>query len=190
MKIAPQLHWKKQYTLSQSAVSTSLQAWLLHAGSFMRRLKEKGIPDARIKVVSQEWQHAEPWENKLLNVESDALTLVREVLIVSEKKCWMFARSVFPRETLTGDEAELANLNTRPLGTVLFNHPEMKRSEFSYTCLRPGMDWHQKVANHLHEYMNDENNKLADFWSRYSLFQLHEKSLLLTEIFLPDMTAL
>lgn len=190
MKTSPELNWKKQYTLQESAVSTTLQGWLLHSGSFMQRLREHGVENTRIHVLSQEWQCAEPWECELLQLDLQTKVLVREVMILNEQHCWMFARSVFPRQTLTGEEAELADLKTRPLGTVLFNHPEMKRSEFSFVCLQPGMQWHQKVMNQVNEFVSETNNAYSHLWSRHSVFHLYEKSLLLTEVFLPDMAAL
>lgn len=188
MTDSPEFNWKKQYTLQESAVSTILRDWLLHSGSFMQQLVERGAVDPCVHVLSQEWQYLERWENTLLQVAPDVKALVREVLIISKEKSWMFARSVFPQQTLTGEEAALANLQTRPLGSFLFNHPEMKRSEFSYACLHPTMTWHQKIRKHVQTIGRAEI--LTDLWSRYSLFYLQDKSLLLTEVFLPDIAEL
>jgi chorismate--pyruvate lyase len=187
MKNLLELNWKNYSTLQELAVSTHLQSWLKHTGSFMQRLREKGVLDPRIHVLLQEWQVAEPWESKALNISPQDDILVREVLILSEKKYWMFARSIFPRQTLTGEEAALAHLKTRPLGSFLFNHPDMKRSEFAFTCLSSGMRWHEKVKNSINPFIYLDEQQV---WSRYSLFHLQEKSLLLTEVFLPDIAEL
>jgi chorismate--pyruvate lyase len=190
MKKSLEFNWKPQYTLQESAVSTPLQAWLLHSGSFMQRLAERGAVNPRVQVISQQWQYAEPWENKLLNINLPEEVLVREVLIVSDDKYWMYARSVFPRQMLTGAEAELAHLQTRPLGSVLFNHPEMQRSEFAFASLQPGMAWYEKIIKNINAPAVTSDDVFAQLWSRHSVFQLHEKSLLLTEVFLPDVAVL
>lgn len=185
MKKLLELDWKKQETLQESAVSSHMQTWLLHAGSFMQRLKERGACNPVIEVLSQEWQSAEAWECAVLNLELQTEVLVREVLILSEGKYWMFARSIFPRDTLTGEEAALAHLKTRPLGSFLFNHPDMKRSEFAFAYVAPNMRWHQKIKNAICTFCH--LNEQKEIWSRYSVFHLQQKSLLLTEVFLPDV---
>lgn len=180
--------WYKYHILQESATSPSVQAWLLHSGSFMQRLREYGISDAQIHILFNEWHYAEYWENELLNIANATPVIVREVLIHSEKKYWMFARSIFPPSLLTGEESHLMDLQTRPLGSILFNHPEMERSPFSYQCLHEGMHWHQRIMHYLSVACTQQIFK--ELWARYSVFHLQKKALLLTEVFLPDVFAL
>lgn len=171
------------WTIKNTEIPSPFRAWLEHAGSFMQRLVQYKVEDARIQVLRQRWLRPEAEEKRLLDIEGSAQALVREVLILSERKQWMFARTVIPRGTLTGEEQQLAHLKDRPLGSVLFKDPTMKRSEFEFTCLQPGEKWHTRIAQ-------TAGSALPDLWARRSLFSLHGKSLLLTEVFLPDIATL
>lgn len=168
--------WSKTLGLN---ISTKLQAWLLHKDSFMQRLEEHGVEDAKIKVLEESWRAPWDWEGDLLGIQAPAL--IREVLIASGARHWMFARTVFPREILVGKYACLAELKTRPLGSVLFKDPELERSEFEYISLQSGPLYNKVIETGV---LTDE------LWARRSLFTLHGKSLLLTEVFMPDMALL
>ncbi len=168
--------WKMQ----DIEIPSLFRAWILHAGSFMQRLVQQGVNDAHIQVLRERWQRPESAERKLLNIEPGAQALIREVLILSEGKQWMFARTVFPRRTLIGEGQQLAHLKNRSLGSVLFKDPTLKRSEFEIAYLQPGERWHAKVAQAA-------KCTLPDLWARRSLFSLQSKPLLLTEVFLPDI---
>jgi chorismate--pyruvate lyase len=84
---------------------------------------------------------------------------------------------------LTGEEQALAHLKERSLGSVLFKNPALQRSEFEIACLKPRMFLHSKAITAVEQ-------SLPDLWARRSLFSLPGKSLLLTEVFLPDMILL
>lgn len=147
------------------AIPQQLKDWLIHKGSFMERLKEHGILDAKINVLEESWQT--PWESEceILQIQSPAL--VRVVTIESENKCWMYARTVFTKAILEGEYACLARLENRPLGSILFKDGTLTRREFEYLALYN-----------------------TDMVARRSLFSRDEKSLLLTEVFMPDMLTL
>ena len=48
--------------------------------------------------------------------------LVREVLLFCDDVPQVFARSLLPLKSLTGEQQQLAHLGTQSLGQVLFNH--------------------------------------------------------------------
>jgi chorismate lyase len=148
--------------------------WLTYAGSFMQRLKAHGIRDAKIEVLEQSWQLPHFSERKLLMIDFRSVALVREVLILSEKKIWMYARSLIPRHMIKGEYQQLAHLKTRALGSVLFKNKKIKRSDFEFMCLKNGMTLHEKVKKYI-----DQDT----LWARRSLFSNDSKSLLLMEIF-------
>ncbi len=148
--------------------------WLIHAGSFMQRLRVHGIRDARIQVLEQSWQLPHFSERKLLNLNFRSFVLVREVLILSEKKIWMYARTIIPKSFLKGEYQQLAHLKTRALGAVLFKNKKIKRSGFEFMCLKTGMTLHEKVRKYF------DQEKL---WARRSLFSNDATSLLLMEVF-------
>src|SRR4051812_31750014 len=99
MKNYQDIKWKKSNDI---VIPAHLNDWLLYPGSFMQRLIAHGALAPRIEVRKQAWEFPEPCEKMLLNTKLSSQALIREVLILSENKKWMFARTVFPPETLTG----------------------------------------------------------------------------------------
>lgn len=158
----------------------ALMAWLIHPGSFMRRLKAHGIAQAKVQIVHQGWQYPSRDERKCLLLGERRYAWVREVLIRSHERVWMFARTVIPASTLTGAEQRLKHLKGRALGSVLFKNPGVWRSDFDWVCLE---------AKHLAFKQLEHYVPLAAdaVWGRRSQFYLHDKPLLLEEFFLPDL---
>lgn len=176
MKTFQEPFW--QHVDQRKDLSESLKHWLLYPGSFMERLKQNGIQDAYLKVLQQDWQIPLISEQEILGIKDKAL--IREVLILNEQTIFMYARTVFPKQTLTGELQHLAHLENRSLGSILFKDPSMVRSEFEIACLKPGMLWYETVIKHLKE-------KPLELWARRSTFNLQGKELLLTEVFLPEI---
>lgn len=174
---------RKNTTLLQLPDHAGLKAWLTHPGSFMRRLKSRGITSARIEVLQQDWQVPQQDERAILNLDFRRLALVREVLIRDDEHLWMYARTVFPQKTLTGEMRQLASLKNKALGSVLFKNPAFKRGDIEILRLNPESKWFNK-ANHCLPYDADM------LWGRRSIFSHHNKSLLLLEVFLPDIEEL
>lgn len=171
------------WDIKSTEIPFQFRAWLEHAGSFMQRLEQYQVNDAHIQVLQQKWFTPSAEEKRLLGLKDSSEVLVREVLILSHDRQWMFARTVIPRDTLTGEEQKLAHLENRPLGSILFKDPTMKRSAFDFACIHPGEKWHAQISSLV-------QSALPALWARRSIFSLHEKSLLLTEVFLPDIATL
>ncbi len=157
-----------------------MRAWLEDSGSFMQRLAQHGIHDAKVSVLHEDWGIARPDEAVLLSLNPKETALIREVLIHSDQHCWMFARSVFPRTTLTGEQKAFEHLGNRPLGSLLFSDPTLKRSPFTITHLASDAPQHEQISRLL-------KKKLPHLWCRRSTLWVHDKPLLLTEVFLPDL---
>ena len=66
---------------------------------------------------------------------------------------------------------------------MLFKDPTLQRSAFEIARLQRGDRWHAKAQHVIQDI-------LPDLWARRSLFSLRGNSLLLTEIFLPDIVTL
>lgn len=167
MQISEIPKWQLYQTAKESIYPESLRAWIAHPGSFMRRLGEYGVKDSVVEVVQQRWALPRADERERLGLPPRCYALIREVVIKATENRWMYARTVFPRQTLTGKLQCLGRLKSRSLGSVLFKDPTMLRSEFEVAYF-PSMER----------------------WARRSLFTLQNKSLLLTEFFLPDLAHL
>jgi chorismate--pyruvate lyase len=185
LKLKPLMsaHWYQADSPLLAKPPIKLVDWLLDPGSFMLRLKRFGVQDAKVKVLSQRWEVPATVERYQLSIQPRQYALVREVLIGSPKQQWMFARTVIPAATLTGREQLLARIKSRSLGTLLFKNPHMARSEFEMCCVKKTSAWFEEINAHA-------KLKMTDCWARRSVFFLRQKSLLLTEVFLPDLMEL
>jgi chorismate--pyruvate lyase len=163
-----------------NVIPEKMQGWLSDPGSFMERLKRHNVNDARITVLNEGWCLPLSDERELLGIKDRAFAWVREVAILTGNMTLMFARTVIPRETLTGKERQLQDLKTRSLGSILFKHPVWERTEFDFFNIESNTMWHEKI-----------NKEIADtpdcLWARRSLFFLHKKTVLLTEVFFPEI---
>jgi chorismate--pyruvate lyase len=160
------------------AVPANVWDWLTDAGSLVERLRAHGVEQPRILWVQQAWQFPLRDECRPLRMKPRCYALIREVLIGAGNKPCVFARTVFPQTTLTGAERALAHLGTRTLGSVLFQYPDLKRSEFEVAYLLPGTSWQKIICQHVD--MSD-----TPLWARRSIFTLAYKPMLVAEIFLP-----
>lgn len=91
----------------------------------------------------------------------------------------MFARTVIPARTLTGNERRLSRLGNRSLGAVLFTTPGTERDAVELARIQP----HQAMYNDAIRCLSDPP---AAIWGRRSVFRMNRKPLLVTEVFLPE----
>jgi chorismate lyase len=175
-------HWQA-FPLLSGPPPLKLMPWLQDPGSFMQRLRDHKVADASVKVIIQDWQFPGRSEQACLALPPRQYGLVREVIIASPAAQWMFARTIFPRNTLTGREQLLGRLKSRALGTMLFNHNYAQRSAFEFTLLKPDDAWHKKISLAAQLAM-------PPLWARRSVFSINNKTLLLSEVFFPDLMEL
>ena len=177
------LDWQPYTSMQQAGLLPAVwMDWLRDPGSFMERLKRHGVLDPLVRVLSEASLTVSPGESALLGVRADEAVLVREVLIQSSYASWMYARTLIPATTLA-HKTELTTLDTRSLGSVLFQDPTLRRSAFEIARIYPETHWHA----HIESVANPNDDA---FWARRSVFHVQEQPLLLTEVFLPDIETL
>jgi chorismate--pyruvate lyase len=146
---------------------------LLDDSSLTARLSGMGRGPFRVQRLSQRWQVPLLSERKLLGVPPRQRALVREVALLQADQAVVFARSVFPVSSLTGDLAHLRSLHNRSLGSILFKHPGMRRSPFELALI-PGTN--RYLPPHLQQH--------SPAWGRRSRFVIGGRSLMVSEVFL------
>ena len=157
-------------------LSDHLKNWLLDKSSLTARLK-KHSTTFRVELLGQQIEPCSAIEaNKV--IQPGEQVLVREVILYCDNVPQVFARSLIPLTSLTGEEQQLANLGTRPLGQMLFNSPSLKREGIEISCFKQS----SSVGNLC--------NKLGiaithNLWGRRSVFMLENKPLMVAEVFLP-----
>ena len=133
-------------------------------------------------------------ESQLLHKNPRQQCLIREVLLQCNGQPWVYARSVIPVSSLRGPIRHLRHLDTRPLGQLLFNTPNMRRSPFQITQLSAQQLIHELNQNFGGPAMTQlkpqrllpENDTL---WGRRSRFTIYNKPLIVSEIFLAGFQA-
>lgn len=158
----------------------ALVDWLLDPQSLTARLKQH-CDVFRVEVLGQEIKACTQQES-CADIHEGEDVLVREVLLYCDNKPHVFARSLLPLRSLTGNEKQLAELGNESLGQVLFNHPNLTRKEIATAKF----DFTSSVAKLITYF---EMNVEQSLWGRRSIFMVDEKPLMVAEIFLPNAVA-
>lgn len=109
---------------------------------------------------------------------NDATILVREVFLYCNGVPMVFAQTEIPLSTLTGEQAKLAEIGSQSLGRILFQDSSMKRGTIEVAQF--------KEKSQLASLCPPLQHSCAhSLWARRSFFYLHDKPLLVSELFLP-----
>ena len=165
--------WRPSRQFTTRSLNPACRPWLLDDGSLTVRLIELGEGDFQVQRLYQGWQVPLPSESRLLDVPPRQLALVREVGLLLGQRTVVFARSVFPLSSLTGELAHLRYLRNKSLGAILFSHPGMHRSPFELALL-PGES----------DYLPEQLQQTVPAWGRRSRFRIGHKNLMVSEVFL------
>ena len=119
-------------------------------------------------------------EAALLHMAANDRAPVRDVLLYGNGTPGVVARRGFPRKSLRGEWQGLGRLGNKPLGAVLFASPEVKRTPLSYKKL---------TANHVlyQQAMRYVAGQPDYLWARRSIFSLNCASIMVVEVFLPEL---
>ena len=165
---------------SSEKVNEYLLDWLLDPSSLTARLK-KHCQQFRVQVLGQKIEACSDLESND-DIKVAEPVLVREVLLFCDEVPQVFARSLLPLSSLTGDEKKLAELGNQSLGQVLFNSPQLQRK-----CIEiSSFNRDNSVAKLASHYQLPNQEKL---WGRRSVFMLQGKPLMVGEVFLPGAHA-
>lgn len=159
--------------------SLGLQNWLLNTGSLTERLQSQCqsfhltlLGQRQAEITLEEFQRVR-LSNQELNPEE---WQVREVLLWGDNQPWVFARSIIPQKLC---EIDFVNLNTKPLGQLIFNDKRFKRMPFEVTNMCSSKDFLTRL--HIPSEM--------DLWGRRSAFSFEGLKMSVSEVFLPSSPA-
>jgi len=158
-----------------------LRPWLVDAGSLTARLRQR-CERFSVRVLRQGPGTAFVDEAVRLQLRRGERVWVREVALLADYRPVVFARSVLPHDSVRGAWNVFHGMGERPLGALLFSEPRIRRDPLSFGCLdRRDARYHSALA------ATGECEWPAALWGRRSVFSLHGKPLLVTEIFLPGI---
>lgn len=159
----PNGQWRR---VSKWLLPRSWRAWVVDSGSLTKRLIQASQGHFSVRPIREAWLYPRVDEARILQMPLRQKAWIREVELLCFGEVWVRARSVVPLQTLTGEERQLQHLGTRPLGAFLFAAPTMHREPMQIARIDAG--------------------SLATF-GRRSVFRLHGKPLLVSEVFQPAM---
>jgi chorismate lyase len=169
----------RQQWLKKPMLSSAYRKWLIDDGSLTARLKAR-YADFGVKPVLLKNAPAFTDESALLGLKANQHALIREVMLMGNNHPVVFAHSVLPRASLRGAWRGLGKLGNQPLGATLFANPVVKRTPLAYKKLSSHHAQYRHAVAHL-------TNKPTHLWARRSVFSLGCASILVTEVFLPQL---
>lgn len=154
--------------------------WLADHGSLTRRLKQC-CREFSVRPVRVGLFRLNRDETSSVHLRSFRLAYVREVVLHCNKQPVVFAHSVVPPGSLRGPWASVTRLGNRPLGEALFRNPRVMRGCLQYRRIPAG---HELARQARQAGISCDTRPL---WARRSLFTLQGHSLMVTEVFLPEI---
>jgi chorismate lyase len=164
------LNWRR---IRPPGLPQDLRPWLLDPGSLTRHLIQASGGDFQVEVLAQRWRRPTLSEARLLDIDTRALALIREVILRGRGQPWVYGRSVMPAQCLRGDLRRLRKLRSSSLGALLFRYPQLQRTPFELARI----DARSQLPARLRS-----DHRL---WARRSRFELNGRALIVSETFLP-----
>ncbi|MGB5395826.1 MAG: chorismate lyase [Gammaproteobacteria bacterium] len=173
-----QSRWLTRRQLFNKEVPHALLDWLFDSSSLTARLQRRCPGQFRVELISQKIEKPRLDEISVLDLHYGDSALVRQVRLFCADIAVVYARTVIPLATLSGKERSYANLGNRPLGAMLFADQSMRRGRVMVSRL-----------NNSDVLFKHTGVKQGDIWGRRSVFYVSEKPLLVSEYYLPALTA-
>lgn len=125
-------------------------------------------------------------EAPVIAAERHEKVYARDVLLRSSDTPLVYAHTVLRREHLRHPWHHLIRIGTRPLGSLLFSHPNIQPGPIYYRRL----DARHPLWHRARLHVADAKAPTAPLWARRAEFRLHGIPLLVTEVFLPGILQL
>ncbi|MBT2371585.1 chorismate--pyruvate lyase family protein [Pseudomonas fluorescens] len=164
--------WLTQSLLSPLPAPLILN-WLFDDGSLTRRLTRLSNDGFSVTPLVEGWQPLRDDECAALDLPPASIGWVREVYLRGHGQAWVFARSVAARNALQGDGLHMDELGSRSLGELLFCDQAFARRAIE-VCHYP-REWLPTAA------------QADELWARRSRFDRGSLSVLVAEVFLPNL---
>jgi chorismate--pyruvate lyase len=162
--------------------SSPWRPWLTWRGSLTWRIVAHSS-SFRVERLQQGAKFPNADESRCLEQPPHRLALVREVILHADGVPVVLAHSIAAYRDLFGAWRSLRGLGNRPLAEALFADPLVHREAIEYARI----DFRHPLWRRAARVISPE---LPPLWARRSLFRLHGRPLLVTEVFLPGILRL
>lgn len=170
--------WKK----NPAGMGRGYSAWVRDRGS-LTELIMSVCEDFRVRHVTNRFVKVNPDEAKRICLRRRESALVREVFLCCGEHPVVFAHSVAARRSLKGAWRSLRFLGQQSLGSTFLSDPKVRRDEFEFLFISRRHPLHAKACRLM-------THRPERLWARRSLFSSGKNSILVTEVFLPEILEL
>ena len=170
--------WREHKRGSQYHLPGAVQSWTYECGSLTQRLREYYGNTIAVTILFHEWRTPSLSERRQLQMPLHRYGLIREVMLHSQGKPLLLARTVIPDETIKVAHRNLAHLGTRPLGEVIFSYPDLERLTMDLTLVE-AEKWSAPARQ--------QANIVQPIWGRRTVYAIQKRPMLVSEFFLPEI---
>jgi chorismate--pyruvate lyase len=171
--------WKTNHPGTHRRLPEQAASWIYEPESITRRLRCLYNNQVNVELLLHQHGFAFISENQLLGQSNYHYSLIREVILKSNRKPLILARPIIPIKTLHGAQKILSRLGNKPLGEVIFSYPKLQRLEMQVCKIEPS-HWLPDIKNRI-----DLNQSI---WARRTIYAIKNRQLLVSEYFLPEIT--
>ena len=170
--------WYEHRRGSRHQLPESVQSWAYEGGSLTQRLRDYYGGSIAVNILFHKWRIPYLSERKQLQSPLNRFCLTREVMLHTNGKPLLLARTIIPEETIKVAHRNLAHLGTRPLGEVIFSYPDLERIAMDLTLILP-LTWADQARQ--------KANISQSVWGRRTIYAIQKRPMLVSEFFLPEI---
>ena len=172
------MNWKNK----PAGMNRGFSEWVLDRGSLTELIKSK-CANFAVSHVDNRFGRVNRDEFSRMGLRREEMAWVREVFLCCGEVPVVFAHSVSSRRSLNGSWRRLRFLGQHSLGSAFLSDPKVRRKAFEFRLITKRHPLHGKACRFM-------KRPPESLWARRSLFVLGNKSILVTEIFLPEILEL
>lgn len=170
--------------IHKHAVSTEMHDWLTNPQSLTMRLAAR-CELFRVQRLQQQIAPCLYDEFHAIGLATRANAVERNVLLRCDEAPVVYAHTVLPLSATGSQWPLFAALGHKSLGSILFQDPQVTRGRLEYAQLRTTHPLMRRIFG-----MQLVKAETTSLFARRSLFTRRGSSLLVTEVFLPALSAL
>jgi chorismate lyase len=170
--------WHEHIRGSQHHLPENVQSWAYEAGSLTQRLRDYYGNTIAVNILFHQWRAPFLSERKQLHLPPHRYGLIREVMLHTNGKPLLLARTIIPEVTIKVAHRNLSHLGTRPLGEVIFSYPDLERITMDLALIAPAT-WTEQARRNT--------NITQPIWGRRTVYAIQKRPMLVSEFFLPEI---
>jgi len=143
--------WINQEEMEKTLFDSNIKSWLLEKGPITNRIKSKH--SFELKLLRDRVGKVKKSDKSFLD-SIDGEIRIREVVLFADENPKVFARSLIPESTIKNGLKKLGELNTKPLGDILFERDIFQKDEIVFSIFSDDKNkyWGRKIKYYVKSY--------------------------------------